>query len=162
MKDLILAAISAAKDRWHTHTGLFLVLGTAVGLLLITFAGVDLRQISLSEWIITVTILVCITFVWLKTRLPRVPKGRVGFGVAIQFEESEHERQLRSDFLVTLRELLMASQLKHQFSFIELPRVLRTRSSMTTPLALWQYVRISDSCYSVAHVSERCLQALHT
>ena len=38
--------------------------------------------------------------------VPSVPKGKVGFGVAIEFEDSEHAKQLRSDFIVAFRDLV--------------------------------------------------------
>lgn len=122
MEALIQTALAFVKDKWHSRTGLVVALSAAAVFLIVIFAGIDLEQVSRSEWIITSLVLVSIYIFWSKTTLPRVPKGRVGFGIAIQFEDSEHERKLRSDFLLTLRELLASSRLSHQFSFIEIPK----------------------------------------
>ena len=115
------------QERWPTRTGLTVALCTVAVLLVYAFAGIDLGQVSLSEWGITIISLLVISILWLKTRLPHVPKGKVGFGVAIQFEDSEHEKRLRSDFLLALRDLLAAPHLRHEFWFVELPKTVAKR-----------------------------------
>ena len=57
MGDLIQAAIALVRDKWHSRTGLAVALAAAATFLLVIFAGVDLNQVSLFEWIITSLVL---------------------------------------------------------------------------------------------------------
>jgi hypothetical protein len=124
MEEWIRKIFVAAKERWHTKTGLFLVLLAVIGTLVFVFAGIDLGQVSRIEWGLIGAGGIAVVALWHVTAIPRAPKNRVGFGVAIQFEDVEHERKLHSDFLVTLRELLDSSRYKHQFAFVEFPKRL--------------------------------------
>ena len=123
----------AAQDRWPTRTGLVLALLLAAVTLISTFAGLNLADVSAIEWGVVVAVCVGISTVWLTTRFPRTPKGKVGFGIAIEFENSEHAKRIRSDLVVALRELVAASEhFRHQFHFTEFSHaVARTITDST-------------------------------
>jgi len=121
MVDLAKIVLTAIRERWHTHTGLGIALCAALLLLTYFFEGFDISQISAAEWTIVIVALVVLYIVWELTALPRVPRDRVGFAVAIQFENSTHAQRLRSDFVFALRGLLTAFHFRHEFYFMELP-----------------------------------------
>lgn len=99
-------ALSFGFERWHSRTGLVLVLAGILVVGVSTFAGIDLAQVSLIEWLLLVFILLVVSGIWFITRVERVPAKFVGFGVAIEYEHSDQAKQLKSDFVVTLRDLL--------------------------------------------------------
>jgi len=56
----------------------------------------------------------------------RVPGGKIGFGVAIVYEDTTS--QVKSDFVAKLRQLIQASDtLRHQFYFVEFDARLSRR-----------------------------------
>jgi hypothetical protein len=114
-------------DRWHSRTGLAVVLGGTTLLGIAILAGIDISNVSRAEWGILGLVLIGIGAAWFKTRIERNPRGRVGFGVAIYFESSEQARTLGSDFVITLKNLLNRSQHTHRFNFIEYPQSIAKR-----------------------------------
>jgi hypothetical protein len=82
---------------------------------------------GLQEWVATGIVMVVITAVLPSTRLPRVKRGAVGVGVAIRFEDGEEGKQVREDFITTLRDLVAASASSHKFAFVELPQSVAAR-----------------------------------
>jgi tetratricopeptide (TPR) repeat protein len=122
MNDFYKVLLQAAKDRWHTKTGLFAGVAALALFLLIAFAGVDLAEISLGEWGFVAFAIIVLSIYWVRTRIPRVPRGKVGFAIALDLEDPTSVTTLHSDFIVSLKELLASSNLKYQFHFIELPK----------------------------------------
>lgn len=60
---------------------------------------------------------------WFYTnRLPKTPKGKVGFVVCIQCSNEEENKKIREDFITTLRLLLKHGVLGNSFNFIEMPQ----------------------------------------
>jgi tetratricopeptide (TPR) repeat protein len=106
-------------DRWHSRTGLAIVIGAIVVAGVAVFAGIDITNVSLLEWTIIGAIGLAASLLWLKSSIERVPRSHVGFGVAIEFEHSAHAEQLRADFVRTLRDLLSRSRHQRLFHFIE-------------------------------------------
>ena len=119
MANWIPAAFDFVVDRWDSRSGLIMALFVLVVVLLVTFAGVDVSKIQPTEWAIVILSCLGLSFLWWWHRLPRVPKNKLGFGVAIAFEHSDHAQKLRSDFILILRDLLLASQLSQRFHFVE-------------------------------------------
>jgi hypothetical protein len=106
-------------DRWHSRTGLAIVIGAIIVAGVAVFAGIDISNVSLLEWTIIGAIGLGASLLWLKTSIERVPRSRFGFGVAIECEHSAHAEQLRADFVRTLRGLLSRSRHQRLFHFIE-------------------------------------------
>ena len=76
-------------------------------------------EVNFIEWILVIVACAVMWIVWRVTRLPRVMPGRIGFGIAIQYEDSQHAEQLRSDFVLALGDLITSHG--NLFQFIELP-----------------------------------------
>jgi hypothetical protein len=100
------ALLGAAKERWHTKVGLFAALIVVAASLIAAFAGIDLAEVSVAEWIVVLGACGVIFFVWYRTRLPRARAGRVGFGVAIDSEDNESSERARADLIQALRDNL--------------------------------------------------------
>ena len=113
------AALDLVLHKWDSRGGLIAALSALLFVLLTTFAGVDITKVQAVEWAIMLLSCLLLSFLWWRNRLPVVPKGKVGFGVAITFERSDHAQQLRSDFVLTLRDLIARSQLGQRFHFVE-------------------------------------------
>lgn len=110
-------------DRWDRRsTPVFLVLALLL-LLLPMAASVDLSKISFLWWMIIIIVPVAtVTIWWSTTKLPIVPKGNVGFVVAINHEDPHKQTAFGNDFVRVLRELVQGGNLRHQTKFIELNR----------------------------------------
>jgi len=110
-----------------------IALGLAAVTLIVTFAGLDIARITIFEWSIIAIILIALALFWYRTRLPHVPSKKVGFGVAIAFEDSEHAKRIRSDLILTLRELVTGSQFRHEFEFVEFSNSVAGRLNVDHP-----------------------------
>lgn len=123
-------------DRWHSRTGLVSVLAGLLAGGIFVFAGIDITNVSVAEWAILFAISLIVWLLWLRTSIERAPRDRVGFGVAIEFEDSDQAKQLRADFVDTLKTLLDAPGRNHRFRFIEFPQSIAKRVQ-THEQALW-------------------------
>ena len=121
MASWIPAALDVVLNRWDSRSGFIVTLVILVFSLLVTFAGIDITKVQPIEWLVIALSCLALSILWWRTRRPRAPKNKIGFGVAITFERSDHAQQLRSDFILALRDLLVESQLSQSFHFIELP-----------------------------------------
>lgn len=118
-------AVDAIADRWHTKTGLIAGFILVNVVLISFFARVDIADVQAVEWLAMALASLVLGILWWRTTLPRVPRNRVGFGVALDCENSEHAKRLRSDFVLALQELVINSP-GQLFDFIELrPSVAR-------------------------------------
>ena len=123
-------------DRWHSSTGLAIMLAGIVVVGVATFAGIDITAVSSVEWALIAIAILFTSLAWFTTRIPRVSRGRVGFGVAIDVEHSDHATQLRADFVVTLQQLLNGSQHRHRFHFIDFSQAIARRTN-SRDRAVW-------------------------
>ncbi len=114
-------------DRWHSRTGLVSVLAGLLAAGIFVFAGIDITNVSVAEWAILFAISLIVWLLWLRTSIERAPRDRVGFGVAIEFEDSDQAKKLRADFVDTLKTLLDAPGRNHRFRFIEYPQSIAKR-----------------------------------
>ncbi|MCW5969632.1 MAG: hypothetical protein KIT57_14075 [Blastocatellales bacterium] len=124
MSDWYKDAAEKVKDYWHTPYGLIgLILGICA-ILIPAFASFDITAISIIEWAVIAVIILIGCAVWWFMHIPRVPKGKIGIGVAIAYENTEQAKTLRADFVNALKDLLLQSELRHKFYFVELPSAL--------------------------------------
>jgi len=111
-----------SKDNWSSARGLL------SGLLLIfiatclLFTAIDFSKIPTYGWCLIGILLFLVIIIWLRTRLPRVPKGKIGVGLALIVEDDEPSKKAFVDFKYKLNELLQFSALSHEFKFVELPQ----------------------------------------
>lgn len=114
-------------DRWHSRTGLAIVAAGIIVSGVAIFAGINIANITTVEWVLIGSAVLIVCGLWWKTSIERVSKNRVGFGVAVEFENTDQAKELRSDFIITLRNLLNGSHHRHRFQFIEFPQSLAKR-----------------------------------
>jgi len=108
------------QEQWSTKKGLFLVLVVLGGFLLWIFTAAELAKMSRLQWLLGLLVMAAVTGLWWFTRLPRVPRGRVGFGIAIVYEDAVEGSRIQADFVARLRELIQGSEsLRRRFHFIE-------------------------------------------
>lgn len=119
--------LRAASERWYSRTGLVAAIAAVVAFGVILSSGIAFSAIEPLEWALIGFAIAAVCGVWFVTRIPRARRGRVGFGVAIEFETPEHEKQIRADLIVALRDLLNGSHLRHQFQFIEFSQAVAKR-----------------------------------
>ena len=126
MSDLQDRIVNGAFEHWSRLRGLVFALIATALLLLGLFSRIQLEEISPAEIALGVVVLLAVTVAWFFTRLPRTPRNKIGLGVAIRFEDPEHAKRLRSDFIETLRELLAGSRTS-DFAFIDFPEHISKR-----------------------------------
>jgi len=132
LSDIIKDLYNQIKDRWYSGRTLLLLLGFATFILLWLFSGIDIRNISTPEFTITVLVLGFLSVAWfVTTRLPKSPKKKIGFGVALVTETKEQHDKIYNDFILTLRELLYRSRFRYQFEFIVYPQHFAERIETT-------------------------------
>ena len=127
MPESLQTAITAAQARWHSPTGLGVALASVAAGLISAFAGIDITEVQFVEWLVIIAACAVTALVWRATRLPQVMPGRIGFGVAIQCEDSQHAKRLRSDFILALCDLITSTGHGTLFQFIELPASVARR-----------------------------------
>ena len=122
MDPIISGLIEVVRENWPRRRGL--VLGGVVLTLawVLTFAGVDIAQVSPGEWLALLVALLALVAWWAwSTRLPRHARGRIGIGVALTYEDPKHQRRVAADFVTRLRELLDDPARRVRCSVIEFP-----------------------------------------
>lgn len=119
MNELISELISLIKNRWPRRSTLLLLILLALLVLFSAFSIINFQNITCLHLIIIVVVILIIIIVWLiSNRFPKTPKGKIGFGLAIQFETKEQNDKIVKDFIVTLRGLMQRSKFKYPYHFI--------------------------------------------
>lgn len=109
------------SERWYRKSTLVILVLSALLVLLTCAMNFDLYKINLLWWIIIVVVLSGIVSGWLLSRkIPRTPKGRVGFLIAINHEDKTKQERFRNDFIRVLKNLLEAGGLKYQIKVVVL------------------------------------------
>jgi hypothetical protein len=105
MEELISLWLKRGRDLWPTRFGLFAALVLVVVILFPIFTGTDISRVSILEWVLLAVALFLVIATWhFSTTVPKVPRNRVGFGVAIYFESQRHAKTVHTDLLNRLRE----------------------------------------------------------
>ena len=112
---------SYVSENWHNPLALLVASVVLAGGCVAFFARFDLTALSLSEWVLTgIAVGALFVFWWFTTqRVPKTPKGKLGFGVAVSYEDVRYGKELRQDFLLAIRDLLQGTPLSHDIHFIE-------------------------------------------
>jgi hypothetical protein len=128
--------MSSAKDAielirspwWATKTALAVCAVLVFGGVLTWASNVDLPGNGYTRWIVALAAAVATVLFWLfGQRIPRVPNSRVGIVIAIVTDDEAHARQIRADFVDTLRQLLRSEAHKRAFSLVEFPAHIAIR-----------------------------------
>ncbi len=158
---LILAWI---RPRWHSPMALVAAILLAVVAWLLLAGQVNLQNVSLTEWSIAALIGVGVFLLWLlNRRIPRARRGTVGFVIAIAVYDPTVGKDLRQNFVDSLRQLLSESKARYRFDLVELAdhqaRRLLNRGNPAFYLAksrsqfiLWGRARKGDTPEGERHV----------
>ena len=110
-----------AQRHWHKPIGLIFTVAAAILFEIILLNNVKAPGI-VAVIVYSVTAILSIIIWFYSNRVPRTPKGKVGFVVCIQCQDEEEEKIIREDFVKTLRKLLKNGKLGHTFHFIEIQK----------------------------------------
>lgn len=111
--------LDLAQRNWHKPIGLFFTIAAAI---LFEFLIINSVKISLTSTIIVYSITaIFFTIIWFySNRIPKTPKGKVGFVVCIQYSDEKEQKVITEDFIKTLRKFLKGGSTGRTFYFIEI------------------------------------------
>lgn len=102
-----LKAFTFCQKHWRRPVGLVVSILLSQVFLVTIFLTVRFETLRLWHWIILVVVpLILAAAWWHSTRLPKAPKGQIGFAVAIRAENQNQAKKLKADFIKRLRELV--------------------------------------------------------
>jgi len=110
-----------AQRHWHKPVGLIFTVAAAILFENFILKSVKAPGIYLII-VYSITAIISIVVWFYSNRIPKTPKGKVGFVVCIQCPNEEEEKIIREDFVKTLRKLLKGGKLGRTFHFIEIPK----------------------------------------
>ena len=114
--------IDFIEKNWHKRISLFISLIFVAVILFFVFQQFDFSKITLPQIIVVCIVLLVIVIIWVySNRIPRAPKGKIGFALAIVVDDPAQQKKITSDFEVTLRELLYSKKCKYPYAFIKIP-----------------------------------------
>ncbi len=109
---------SKSQDKYFNWLIIALV---AFGLLLV-FAIIDISKISLSEIIVAGIIIITIGIIlWSIRRIPKNIKGNIGIAIAINCEDGQDAKKIKSDFINNLGQLLTNDSTRTKFYLVKIP-----------------------------------------
>lgn len=113
--------LELAQRNWHKPIGLVFTIAAVI--LFEIFLINSIKPSSVTAIAVYSITAILVIIVWFYgNRIPKTPKGKVGFVVCIQYSNEEEQRVIREDFIKTLRKLLKAGSIGHTFHFIEIPQ----------------------------------------
>lgn len=136
--DLAKEFLPQLKIHWHRLWALIASLVVVVLLLHPVFGSPELSKIGLSQICVTIAFVVVTTGIWFWTnRFPKTKAGSLGFAVAIAYENEGHARQLRADYVSSLRSLVQNWKSEPPIHFMEFPA--------------WATATLIDGPHEIAH-----------
>ena len=113
--------LDLAQRNWHKPIGLIFTIAAA---LLFEIPLVNSTKTSGNTAIVvySITAIFSIIIWFYSNRIPKTPKGKVGFVVCIQYPDEKEQKVITEDFIKTLRRLLKGGFIGHTFHFIEIPQ----------------------------------------
>lgn len=118
MKEFTSLIMTKLENQWHRWYSPFLMSITLIICSIVTFNNKPLW----CHIVLFITVPAMVSLVWfLTTRLPLVPKGKVGIALAFTSDNVEEAKQLEFDFTVALRKLLQRDPTGANFSVVVLP-----------------------------------------
>lgn len=139
---------SFIKEQWYSPLTITILLILAAVWVIYSSKDIKVDNI-LSLKTIAITIIALSLFVlwYYTTKVPKAPKNKVGFVLAIVFETEKQSAQLVNDFIFKLRELIYKSTLKTRYSFILLPQYYAQK--IITEAEAYHYLNISKSQFMI-------------
>lgn len=100
-------ALALCQKHWHRPMGLVVSTVVSEVFLVTIFLSVRFETLRLWQWVVLFVLPAILGAVWwASSRLPKVPKGQIGFAVAIRAENQSQAKRLKADFIKRLRELV--------------------------------------------------------
>lgn len=113
--------IEVIERKWHKPVSLIVVIPISWFILFFVLNQFDVSKTF--KIIAFITVSLCIFILWLHyKRIPKTPKGKVGFAVSIQCPDESEQRKICDDFIVTLNGLVEGGKIGSTFHFIYLPQ----------------------------------------
>jgi hypothetical protein len=113
--------IELAQQNWQKIIGL--VCTIAAAFIIETVILVSTKTSGIPAIIVYSITAISVIIIWFYSkRIPKIPKGKVGFVVCIQYSNKIEEQTIREDFIKTLRRLLMSGPVGQTFHFLEMPQ----------------------------------------
>lgn len=120
-------AIDIVKSPWWSTKTALVVCTIAVFCAAFTFSN-EVSSQALHRWAISLTAAFVVPAAWAWAwRLPRVSRKKVGIVVAIAAEDENQARQLRADFIDSLRAMLRKGSHPQLFQLVECPQHIAVR-----------------------------------
>ena len=113
--------LDLAQRNWHKPIGLVFTVAAAILFEIILMNSIKASSTT-AIIVYSITAISAIIIWFYSNRIPKTPKGKVGFVVCIQYSNEEEQKVIREDFIKTLRKLLKAGSIGHTFHFIEIPQ----------------------------------------
>lgn len=113
--------LDLAQRNWHKPIGLAFTVAAAILFEIILMNSIKASSTT-AIIVYSITAISAIIIWFYSNRIPKTPKGKVGFVVCIQYSNEEEQKVIREDFIKTLRKLLKAGSIGHTFHFIEIPQ----------------------------------------
>jgi hypothetical protein len=115
--------LSRIRRSWPTPTALFAMLACQAIAYIALATAVSNHVLTPLRFLALGLILILSTALWAYLRrVPHVPRGRVGFVVALHYGADVNKERLQEDFVHNLRELVTGGPLGKSFFFIDLPQ----------------------------------------
>ncbi|MBL0346643.1 hypothetical protein [Candidatus Villigracilis affinis] len=122
MESIVKEIINLIKSRWHKKSTILILVLFSSGVLLWVFSGINFQNIKESQlWVGGLLLTFLVVYWYYSNRLPRAPKGKIGFALGIVADNPAQQQKLKRDFSQTLRDLLNRSKYKYSFVFVEIP-----------------------------------------
>jgi tetratricopeptide (TPR) repeat protein len=100
-------AFTFCQKNWRRPFGLVVSILFSIVILVSIFLTVKFESFRLWQWAVLAVVPIVLSVIWwTTTRLPRVPKGQIGFAVAIRAENQNQAKKLKADFIKRLREMV--------------------------------------------------------
>lgn len=129
-----------AKEYWHRPWAALLTAALAGLSTLLVVSDGTTRTPTIAGWLVLSISSVLPVIVWeLTNRLKPVDRGKVGIIVALASEDDQHDRQVRADFVDSLRKLLERDPDGANFELVVLPRHLA--AELSDPIDADKYLR---------------------
>jgi len=113
--------IDLALKNWYKSIGV--VFAVAAAILVESLVIKNTNASGTTAIIVYAITAISIILIWLySNRIPKTPKGKVGFVVCIKYSNQIEEQKIREDFIDTLRGLLKSGRAGQTFHFLEIPQ----------------------------------------
>lgn len=122
MAEIVAKLIEFAERYWRRPRTRVLLPVAASLLLLGHLSDYGAKPLEFRDLALAALLAVVLYYFWIwDNKVPTIPKGTAGVVLALSCENSAHDKQVRTDLVNTLRQLLTSDQAATRFHFLDLP-----------------------------------------